>query len=238
MTKKIFHRIMFLLAVSYVSTALAQEIPNKSWDIEKIKGTRNLPNPSYDGFPFLTDSWVLGKIELKDGIVIDSLNLRFNSFKDELIYYNKSNASQIVIDKLSLKGFEFNDTDGQIRVFREQYYDNFGKGERFFEVLTDGETDLLAYRKVNLNTSSIYKDNKGMLKNMVYEREYQFYFYSPEKGYTSVRMNLAALLSKFAKPDQKQVKKLLRKYRIRVSGEDSFVQAWKVIEKEGYHVSF
>lgn len=238
MTNKIFHRILFLMIVNFASYAFAQEVPSKNWDVEKIKGVRQLPYTSYTGFPFLTDTWVLGEIELEDGVVIDSLNLRYSSFKDELVYYNKEAVAQIMIDKPSLKGFVFTGTDGNIHVFRKLYYDNFGKGYRFFEVLAFGETNLLAFRKVSLDTSSPYKDKSGILKNMIYNLNYTYYFYSPEKGYTSVRMNQGSLLAKFDKGSQKPIKKLLRKHKIRISGEDSFTQAWKAIEKEGYKVVF
>ncbi len=238
MTNKILHWILLLWAVNCACSAFAQEIPDKNWSLEKIKGTRFLPNPSYDGFPFLTDTWVLGKIEFKDGVVIDSLSLRFSSFKDELVYYNSANASQIVIDKISLNGFSFTGTNGKTRIFRQQYYDNFGKGDRYFELLSDGETDLLAYRKVNLNTSTVYKDQQGKLKDMVYDQDYQYYFYSPGKGYTSVRMNQYSFMSKFDKASQKPIKKTLRKHRIRIDNEESFVLAWQTIEKEGYQVVF
>jgi hypothetical protein len=238
MTNKIIHSILFFLVLNLFTTAFAQQVPVKNWDFEKIKGTRFLPYPSYTGFPFLTDTWVPGKIELKDGVVIDSLNLRYSSFKDELVYYNPTNSSQIVIDKISLNGFSFTDKDGNIRVFRKLYYDNFGKGDRFFEVLVDGETKLLAYRKVSLETTQPYKEEKGIMKNMMYGLDYSYYFYSPQNGYTSVRMNRMSLLSKFDKVSQKPIKKLLRKYRIRVADQESFTLAWKVIEKEGYKVKF
>lgn len=238
MTNKILNSILFFLVLNLSTTVFAQQVPVKKWDLEKIKGTRFLPYPSYTGQPFLTDFWVLGKIELKDGVVIDSLNLRYSSFKDELIYYNPSNGSQIVIDKISLNGFAFTDQNGNISIFRQQYYDNFGKGNRFFEVLADGETKLLAYRKVSLETTQAYKEDKGILKNMIYSSDYSYYFYSPHKGYTSVRMNKMSLLSKFDKVSQKAIKKLLRKIRIRVFDEQSFTLAWKSIEKEGYKVVF
>jgi hypothetical protein len=112
------------------------------------------------------------------------------------------------------------------------------KGERYFEVLSDGKTDLLAYRKVNLFTVSPYKDQQNILKNLVYSQNYQYYFYSPEKGYSSVRMNLGALLSKFDKVSQKAIKKLLRKNRIKITDENSFVYAWKLVEKEGFALIF
>jgi hypothetical protein len=238
MTNKILHRILFFLLVSFTSAACAQEVPSKNWDVEKIKGVRSLPYPPYTGFPFFTDTWVPGKIELEDGVIIDSLYFRYSSYKDELIYYNEKITAQIVIDKMSLKGFLFTGTDGNIHVFRKFYYDNFGKGNRYFEVLADGETDLLAYRKVDLDTSPVYKDEKGRLLNMTYDINYSYYFYSPEKGYTTVRMNQASLITKFDKLSQKPIKKLLRKHKIKIYSEESFTQAWKMIEKEGYKVVF
>ncbi|MDO9040283.1 MAG: hypothetical protein Q7U65_02815, partial [Bacteroidota bacterium] len=124
------------------------------------------------------------------------------------------------------------------RVFRRLYFDGCMKGERYFEVLSDGETDLLAYRKVSLITVSPYKDQQNILKNLSYSQNYLYYFYSPEKGYSSVRMNLGALLSKFDKVSQKTIKKLLRKNRIKITDEFSFIYAWKLVEKEGFALIF
>jgi hypothetical protein len=238
MTNKILHSLMFLLVLSLASSIYAQEVPSRKWDTEKIKGVRQLPYSYYNGFPYLTDTWVMGKIELEDGVIIDSLHVRYSSYKDELVYYNKEAASQITIDKLSLKGFSFVGPDGSSHIFRKLYYDNFGKGYRYFEILSDGETKLLAFRKVSLDPSSPYMVEKGILKNMVYNTDYSYYFYSPQKGYTSVKMNKIALLSKFDKVSQKAIRKLLRKNRIWINGEDNFIYAWKTIEKEGYKIVF
>jgi hypothetical protein len=229
---------MFLLAVSYAFPAFSQEVPAKNWDLEKIRGTRYVPYHVFQGLPFLTNTWVLGKIELTDGVGIDSLSLRYSSYEDQLLYYNNSNGAQIEIDKSSLNGFAFKDADGKSHVFRKQYYDKPEKGERFFEVLSGGETDLLAYRKVNLNMVSAYKDEQGVLKNMAYVNEYCYYLYSPQKGYVPVKMNHEVLMSKFDKISRTQIRKLLRKHRISVNDEESFVRAWSLIEKEGYRVAF
>jgi len=238
MTTKIIQILFLFLACSFTKTGCAQETMNIKWGHEKIKGTRQLPYAAYMGFPFLNNNWAPGKIEFADGEIADSLYLRYSSFKDELIYYNKHIPAQIVIDKESLKGFSFVDDAGKTRIFREQYYDGYMKGERYFEVLSDGETDLLVYRKVSLGTTLPYKDAKGILTDLAYTNDYQFYFYAPANGYTSVRPNWPSLIAKFEKTDQKPIKKLLRKNRIRVSDEESFILAWKVIEKEGYKVAF
>jgi hypothetical protein len=230
--------LLFILTISFTLSGFAQESPDKNLGAEQIKGVRFLMYQNYTGFPFLNDTWDPGKIEFADGEIADSLYLRYSSFKDELVYFNKINSTQIVIDKASLSGFSFTDKYGHLRIFRKQYFDNYLKADRFFEVLSSGETDLLAFRKISLNTVSPYKDASGILKNMEYTQEYQFYFYSPEKGYTSVKPNWLGVLAKFDKKVQKPIKKLLRKNRLRITNEENFVQAWKLIEKEGYKVMF
>lgn len=238
MTLRFTNILMLFLVWSFTQIACAQKPTNPSWDAQKIKGIRLMPYPTYTGFPFLTNGWCPGKVEFTNGETSDSLFLRYSSFKDELIYYNKVVGAQISIDKASINGFTFTDSDGRTRVFRKQYFDDYLKGDRYFEILSSGETTLLAYRKVELNTTSPYRDVSGFLKNMAYEPSYRFYFYSPEKGYTLVRINHSGLLAKFDKKLQKPIKKLLRKNRIRIDGEDSFIQAWQTIEKEGYKVVF
>ena len=236
------HRIkkigLLFMVWSLAQIACAQQPMNDKWDAEKIKGIRFLPYSLYNGNPFLTEDWYLGKIEFTNGEIADSLSLKYSSYKDELIYYNREIGTMITIDKASINGFTFIDADGRTRIFKKQYYDNFEKSNRFFEVLSSGEISLLAFRKVLLKTTSAYHDNKGILKNMIYDPSYQFYFYTPPKSYTSVRITLPSLLSKFDKTLQKPIKKLLRKNKIKIQDEYSFVQAWKAIEKEGYKVIF
>jgi hypothetical protein len=238
MTLRFTKILMLFLVWGFTQTALAQDSTNPSWDAQKIKGVRMMPYPSYTGFPFLTSEWCPGKVVFTNGEISDTLFVRYSSYKDELIYYNATAGAQISIDKASINGFEFIDAGGRTRSFRKQYFDDYMKGDRYFEILSSGETTLLAFRKVGLNTTPAYHDISGVLKNMVYDPAYQFYFYSPEKGYTLVRISQSGFLSKFDKTSQKPIKKLLRKSRIKVSGEDSFIQAWKAVEKEGYKVVF
>ena len=238
MSNRIKYILLLALALSVGSLLNAQETPNENWEAQKIKGVRYLLDAVYNGFPFLNDSWLPGRIEFADGEIADSIYMRYSSYKDELIYFNKSISAQIMIDKASLNGFWVADKDKKMHVFRKQYFDGFIKGDRYFEVLTDGETKLLAYRKVNLTATTPYHDINGILKNMEYTTDHQFYFYSPEKGYTPVRLNRSALLAKFVKTDQKAIKKLLRKNRMQILDEDSFIDAWKTTEKDGFKVVF
>jgi hypothetical protein len=238
MSNQIFSRLLIILILGITLSSFSQKPSGKNWDIEKIKGTRQLPYPSYSGRPFLTESWVIGKIELTNGVIIDSLKIKYSSFKDELIYHNDNIMTPIVIDKAVLKGFSFVADDGQIRTFRKQYYENFEKSDHFFEVLSLGEPDLLSFRKVYLNTTMPYKDGSGIVKNMAYENSYSYYFYSPQHGYIAIRPEMRIFLKKFDKDSQIRIKKLLRKNKIRVNNEENFIKAWKALEEEGFNMQF
>ena len=224
-----------LLANTSVS---AQENMSKNWDIEKIRGTRHLPYPSATGRPYLNDKFANGEIEFSNGLKVENIGLRYSCYRDQIIYYNKSISTQIEIDKASLKGFSFADDNGLKRVFRRLHYEGFQSNDRFFEVLSDGEISLLAYRKVALQICATYTDADGKVRNMEYQDDFTYYFYSKDKGFTPVKPTKSSLLSKFDKTTQKAVKRLLRKNGVQISDESGFIKAWNVIKENGIKVNF
>jgi len=235
------NRILYIITFFglLAATSLhAQEEFTKKWTAEKIKGTRQIPYGAYSGFPFLNDKFANGEIEFLDGSKMDSLGLRYSSYRDEIIYYNTTIGAQIIIDKISLNGFSFTDETGNKRVFRRQYYDGFLPGHRYFEILSDGEISLLVYRKVVLQVCPPYNDNAGSLKNMSYQQAYNYYLYNSKKGYELIRINKNSLLSKFDKLTQKLVKKILRKNKVLINDEQSFVTAWNLLKENGITINF
>jgi len=236
------NRILYIITFFglLATTSLqAQDEFTKKWTAEKIKGTRQIPYGAYSGAPFLNEKFANGEIEFLDGSKMDSLGLRYSSYRDEIIYYNTTIGAQIIIDKISLNGFSFTDETGRKRVFRRQYYDGFLPGNRYFEVLSDGEISLLVYRKVVLQTCPPYNDNTGNLKNMSYQQAFNYYLYNSKKGYELIRINKSSLLSKFDKLTQKSVKRILRKNKVMmVNDEQSFVIAWNLLKENGITINF
>lgn len=235
------NRIIYIIAFfSLLATTpiQAQQELLKKWNAEKIKGTRQIPYSSYSGSPFLNEKFTMGEIEFWDGTKMENIGLRYSSYRDEIIYYNTAISAQIVIDKISLNGFSFTDENGQKRIFRRQYYDGFMPGNRYFEILSDGDIALLVYRKVILQVCPPYNDNSGVLKNMSYQEAYNYYLYNRQKGYDLIRINRNSLLSKIDKLTQKSVKKLLRKHKVEINDEASFVKAWNLLKENGINIAF
>jgi hypothetical protein len=212
----------------------AQETSHTNQQGEKIRGFRFTPYPNYPGSPFLNDKFLLGEIEFTDGNKISNIGLNYGTYRDELIYYNTSIATQIVIDITSLNGFNFRDTKGRKRVFRRQYFTGSFKGNCYFEVLSDGSCSVLAYRKVNLEASTAYYSRTGM----AYQPAYSYYLFDKTKGYSPININRKSLLTKFGKPDQKVIKKTLRKNGVIIVDEESFIRAWDLITEKGMVPSF
>ena len=226
----IFTLLGFLTAISVT----AQETSQKNGNTEKIKGTRFIPYPGYSGSPYLTDKFLIGEIEFLDGTKIGNLGLRYSTFRDELIYYNTVISAQIIIDKISLKGFSFTDGQGAKRVFRRQFYNGLLHEERFFEVLSDGKLPLLVYRKVDLETCDTSYNKFGL----AFQPSFYYYIYAADKGYSPIKPNRSSLLSKFDKPNQKLVKKILRKKKVQILDESSFISAWNLVVENGINGNF
>jgi hypothetical protein len=231
MSDRILYLFIFLGLISFTALRAQDAVP-QNWNFEKIKGTRHVPYTPASGRPFLNEKFLSGEIELSDSFKIQDLKLRYSCYRDELIYYNPEITAQIVIDKASLRGFSLIDGQGTKRIFRLQYYGGYSPGFHFFEVLTDGEIKLLAYREVTLEVCAPYIDMTGKLNNMNYRETYSYYLYHPGKGYELIRINKTSLLSKFSQDDQRQIKIILRKNGIRIKNEAGFVKAWRLIDNQ------
>ncbi len=233
MTGKLHFTVTFLFLMALVSVT-AQETSRTNQPGEKIRGSRFTPYPNYPGSPFLNDKFLLGELEFTDGSKISNIGLNYGTYRDELIYYNTTIATQIVIDITSLNGFTFRDAKGRKRVFRRLYFTGSFKGNCYFEILSEGQCSVLAYRKVNLEASDAYYSKTGM----AYQPAYSYYLYDKTKGYSPVKINRKSLLTKFGKPDQKVIKKTLRKNGVIIVDEESFIRAWDLITEKGMVPSF
>ena len=128
------NRILYTIALCglLAATSLsAQEKIPENWNTQKIKGTRFIPYAAYSGTPYLSEKFLTGEIEFSNGTKVENFPLRYSLYRDEVIYYNEAISAQIIIDKISLKGFVLTDDSGIRRVFRQQYYNGFLPGNRY-----------------------------------------------------------------------------------------------------------
>ena len=236
MERKILY-ILIILNLLAVKTLIAQEELPKNWNSEKIKGARFIPYATYQGSAFLSEGFLSGSIEMSDGTSINGMQLRYSSYLDELIYYNTDISTQIIVDRVNLKGFSITDERGIKRTFRQQVYDGPMPGNRFFEILSEGDVSLLVHRKVLLLTCPIYGE-VGKEKNISYQEAYNYFLFNKEKGYKLIKISKNSFLSLFNSSNQKLVKKMLRKNNISIKDENSFIKAWNLLRENNLAINF
>lgn len=230
-------KLLYLLLVFvlfFTAGVFAQSVGLNNQNNDKIRGTRFIPYANFSGKPYLYDKFLKGEIELTNGTKITNLGLSYSTYRDELIYYNSAVSAQIIIDKLSLNGFSISETNGRVRYFCRQLCSEYMHGECYFEILSEGKISLLVYRKVNLETCNTYYSKTGL----AYEPAYSFFLYSPKQGYMPVNLSRNSLVSKFSKPNQKIVRKLLRKNGVVIEDEESFINAWNLIKEREIALNF
>lgn len=119
--KNLIIAILTLVAVN----CHAQGDKLKKTAVQNITGSQFIHYYSrFNGTPFTTTEWVDGDVTMKSGEVYHDLQLRYDAYRDELIYFNSVNHNAIIIDKNSIVGFSL-----------KHIYDD----EEFFEPMYDKE---------------------------------------------------------------------------------------------------
>jgi len=94
------------------------------------------------GTPFLLNDWVKGVVEQSNKISYKNVDLKYNTYKDELYFKNPKDGAMLSFSvPVTAFSLEFN---GKIESFRNAYpaVDNF-TSKTYYQVLFDGEIKLL-----------------------------------------------------------------------------------------------
>jgi len=236
MNRKIW-LVVSMLGLLVTSSLMAQEELPIGWNAPKVKGVRFLPDATYQGNPFLNDLFSAGEILLVDGKKIVGVQLKYNNYRDELIYYNSDISTQIVVDKISVSSFSFTDEKGIRHIYRKQTVNGYMPGERYLELLSEGEVSLLVHRKVLLLDCPVYGD-PGKEKSMSYQEAFNYYLFNEKRGFELIKLSKKTLFSKLAASDLTQFRKILRKNEVKIMDEASFVKAWNLLKTNNITVQF
>ncbi len=229
MKRKIWLLVVLLGFLTVSRVAAQEELPGV-WNAPKIKGIRFLPDATYQGNPFLNDVFTAGEINLMDGTKIVDVQLKYNNYRDELIYYNADITTQILVDKISVSSFSLADERGDKHFYIKQTVTGYMPGERYLEVLSEGDVVLLVHRKVLLLTCPVYGD-PGKEKSMSYQEAFNYYLYNSRKGFELIKPGKNSLLSKLDNSDQQLLlRKILRKNDLKITDEVSFLKAWNLVK--------
>ncbi|MBR5644328.1 MAG: hypothetical protein IKW77_09090 [Salinivirgaceae bacterium] len=138
--------ILTVFCIAFAMTADAQGKMSKKSAIQHITGD---PYEHYytmfDGVPFYHDEWLTGSVTMKSGETYDGLQLRYDEYKDDLIYQNDLTNSVIIIDKKSIEQFTLTlPKNGEVETFKPIEHQNLkNQSGRYFAIILEDSISVI-----------------------------------------------------------------------------------------------
>ena len=227
--------IVTLFLVFIAGSLLSQPVVNM--DHPKLMGQRYVNKVRIKGSPFLFDDWINGRISLTSGERVDSVPLKFDAYRNELMSYDKGTFTILTVEKAAVHSFEF-DFKGEHYLFEQRFFDGLLKGNRYFRVLFHGDADLLCFYKVDILNTSIYTDENGITKNQEYVPGKRYFLYTPRSGYSPGNLKRNSFLRFISKTDRKVVRSLLRQHHLVLGSEAEFIRALDILQQNKIKLHF
>lgn len=195
----------------------------------KLPGKRYYMRSSFMGSPFISDKWCLTDLILENGDRYDSLQIRLNSYLDEIIMYNERVGATVMLDKSAISEFNMRFADGHNEHFKKKYFDDYLKSDRYFSFLHDGKLKLLLWYKTVNEKTTIYADAMGIMHDTEYRLTKNYYVEFPDNKMVKTTLKRRSFLELF--PEQKkQARQIIRKNKLRFETEEDLVKAVHLFE--------
>lgn len=240
--KKAAKKIVFVIAGIFfiVLTAVAQksefhweQLNEESNRLEgKLTGTVFVLSSKSNSGYFLQNDWADGSVMLEDNDVYDGLKLRYNAFEDKLVVYNNNLRNLFTVDKEKVKSFTVKSLDGEHK-FARYFYDGYPAGDRYFEVLYNGERDFLAFRQIVEEKTRPFVDKFGIMKDTRFRKTTSYYIHSPETGFQKIRLKRRSILTLFPE-NKREIRRLLRRNRVNTFEEKGMIRAIKLLDENDF----
>lgn len=176
------------------------------------------------------DKWVNGEIVFVDGEVFRDVDLRYHALDDELIVYNKHNSKPFVVDKFRVKEFMFNDNGTQKKFVRLNLTEDDTHG-KYFEMLVEGKSSLLAFRYIAERKVDAYIDKSGIKRDTEYWAKTSYYAYAPEFRNHKMTPKRKSFYTTFPN-HKKEIRKIFRQTRLLIKDEASMVNAFQLLQNK------
>lgn len=144
--------IKYILTIICIAAALiadAQGSLTRKSAIQHITGEPFVHYyASFDGVPFYRGDWLTGSVTMKSGETYNGLQLRYDDYKDDLIYQNDITNNVIIIDKNSIAQFRLTLPNGKIETFKLIEHQNLKdfNGSYFAIILEDSLSVIKKYQ--------------------------------------------------------------------------------------------
>ena len=144
--KHAIKHILTVVCIVLAITADAQGRMTKKSAIQHITGEPFVHYYAmFDGVPFYLGDWLTGSVTMKSGETYDGLQLRYDAYKDDLIYQNNLTNNVIMIDKNAIEQFTLtHPLDGKIETFKPIVHKNLREQNgRYFAIILEDSISVI-----------------------------------------------------------------------------------------------
>lgn len=212
---KIFLTIAFFSISLFVS---AQGSQTRRTAIQHITGEPFVHYyATFDGVPFYKGDWMTGSITMKSGEIYNNLELRYDTYKDNLIYRNDISNNVIIVDKNSIDNFTLTDKSGKTELFKSINDKSLKDFEdRYLAIILDDSISVL--KKCEAKEEIYTNANPNIKKTGAFDHKNTLYAWN-KKGYYTVPKSRRAVYKQY--PDLKgDIRKFVLHNHIRMKNED------------------
>ncbi|MBR2195539.1 MAG: hypothetical protein IJ911_07985 [Salinivirgaceae bacterium] len=161
------HALKYILTVVCMALTIAAGAQGKASKKTAIQHITGEPFVYYyatvEGLPFYMGGWLMGSVTMKSGETYDDLQLRYDCYKDDLIYQNSLTNSVIIIDKNSIEQFTITHLlDGRVETFKPIVNKNLKEqnGHYFAIILEDSLSVIKKYEAKEEEYSNVNMSQK------------------------------------------------------------------------------
>lgn len=207
----------------------------KGFDV-KIPGSMYYPATGIIGSPFFFDEFLPGSIYFTNGMVAESVSLKYDGLTDQLIILSENASQYVKVDKHLITSFGFTgqESSGESKkyVFKK-LETNAGEPDKdfFVQVLFNGAVSAYVARNVVFTgkKEEIVVNNKLVAVREI-KKKPRFYLVLPDQTIITLnKIRRRSLLKALPARHSGQIKDLLVKNRVKVRQEKGFYEAAMLI---------
>lgn len=139
-----------------------------------------------DGVPYYKGDWLTGSITMKSGETYNNMQLRYDIYKDNLIYLNNINNNVIIVDKNTIDKFTLTDKTGKTEIFKSITDESLNDlNGRYMAIILDDSISLIkkceAKEEIYINANpNIKKSGAFAHESTLYAWNKHYYYNVPK----------------------------------------------------------
>jgi len=223
MRKTLFFILLFTAIQSF-----AQGDKYKRSAIQHITGTTFVHYHSrLNGVPYYNSDWLNGDVTMKSGEIYHDLQLHYDAYRDDLIYFNEVSKKAIIIDKNAIICFTLKHKNGTEELFEPLQDDNLRSlSGRYLTILLKDSISVIKRCKTE-EESYNYITNNGKTGQFIHKET--IYAWNGNE-LTPIPMRRKAIYKQFPEHKEK-LRKFIIHNHIKLKNQSDIILLYKEINR-------